>query len=374
MKDYCFVLGVWGDVLVSIQECFKSGCKNILVASNQNDIENFILAQDFVDHVYKVKYDNITNHYYSLGIDHLSKYLSEELNDQINLIDCSVDAGNNRIRYDIYKNLKVDSKSEEWALEKLKHLPKDFILLYPYSINSSDKKAHWPHWDILVKYLLDKNMNVVLCGISIDHSKFDIYENFYDLSFTTSSFQQVFALAKFAQSVYTTSNGITFFCASNDILTYTFFNYSASNYFNGFNRTIYSKKLYKISYNSTFLEALSIINSSKRKDDIFEILACFPYLHKDEMYNLLLRKNETKYQDLKNNKYNSVYSKKPFDPLVFATLVLNNDRFIYHVKADDEIIENQILENVNYFKDIFKRDIDFKFIQKPLMNYDLIIE
>lgn len=375
MNKYAVIVGAWGDVLVSIKECHSQNFTKFILLSNQNDIENFLLAQDFIKEVIKLPYNKDLVDKISLGEKHFSNYCSDIMNRNIEVKFMLFDFLNNTNRYDIFQNFKLDEKSMKWAQDICENLPKDFILFHPYSIgNSCPKNEHWKHWDSLLEYYLKKNKNIVLCGQNIDFSHFDHYENLIDLTNSTDSFQKIFALCHYAQKVIMTSNGLSFYCASNNINSVIILNKSASNYFSGFNRAIFSENIIKIEYDTPFLETISIIENNTKNQDIYKILACFPYLNREITYNSLKNKNNEICLKIKNNKILSIYSEIGFDPLIFANMILKNKRFIYHIQNYNESEEYQILENVKYFIDRYNRDIDFKFISSPILNYDLFLK
>ena len=375
MEKYAFIAGAWGDTQVSLKEVEKTGIEKIIVATGEKDIENFLLAQDFINEVIKIDFPPVLWHMAVINRNNLDEYLSIVIKKQVTVVNCAFNSSNNFIRYDLSKNVKIDEKSKQWSENISKELPKDFILFYPYSVaNSAPKEVHWPHWEQLLTYLLKKSNNIVMCGQNVDLSHFDQYDNFYDLSNITSSFQQVFALAFYAKQIITTHNGLSFFCVSNELPTTVIFNAHANSYFNGFNRSINGNNLKKIDYNSTLLEAISILENDNKIDDIYEIISSFPYLHKDHMYEYLMAKNNEVCQKIKNEKITSIYSEDGFAPIIFATMILKNKKFIYHIQNYNEKEEHQILENVKYFTERYNRDIDFKFISKPILNYDLFLK
>jgi len=371
-NNYAVVVGAWGDILVSIQECYKKNYTKFIMLSNQIDIENFLMAQSFVEEVLKLPFNNEIMTEVGKGKLSFSNYCSSVFNKKIETDFYFFDNNHNTTRYDLYQNFVTDEKSKKWAKDISENLPKDFILFHPYSVgNSCPKINHWKHWSSLIEHYVKKKHNIVLCGQNIDFSHLDGYENFYDLSNSTGSFQQIFALCHYALRIIMTSNGLSFYCASNDINSVVILNKTASNYFSGFNRTIFSKNLTKIDFNCPLLEAISIIDNNKKHEDLYEILACFPYLHREDTYNSLNDKNNPICEQIKQGQVESIYSESGFDPLIFAHMILKNKRFIYHIKNYNEDEEFKILQNVKYFIERYNRDIDFKFISKPLLNYDL---
>lgn len=373
METYALICGAWGDVLVSLKELHQTNIKKVIVASKQFDIENFLYAQGFIEEIIKIDFSSVIWNKAVNERSDVTKYISDIIGKQINLVNCSFNSGHNYIRYDLLNNLKTDEKSKQWAKALRKDLPDTFILFYPYSLgNSAPKSVHWPYWKTLLNYLLENKNNVVLCGINLDFSEFDKYDNFIDLSNTTNSFQQVFALSHYAEQIITTHNGLSFYCSSNNLNTTVIFNSHADNIFNGFNRSIQNVK--KISYNDTILDAISILESPLKKDTFKDILISFPYLHKTLIYDNIIEKDNTICNLIKINKYNSIYSNKGFLPYIIATLILCHKSFIYHMKLTDDEDEFKILENIKYLSDKYECDIDFKILNQKFLDYDIVIE
>jgi hypothetical protein len=371
MDAYVLICGAWGDIIVSLRQLKDTGISKIIAATGQKDIENFLLAQDYIDEVIKIDFPPELWINASIERNDVTDYISKKIGKQINLVNCSFNSAHNYIRYDLVKKITVDNKSKQWASVIKDDLPEDFILFYPYSLgNSAPLSVHWPYWKQFLKYLLDTKYNVVLCGMNLDFSEFDCYENFTDLSNATDSFQQVFALSHYAKQIITTHNGLSFYCSSNELKTIVIFNQHADNIFNGFNRSIQNVK--RISYNDTILDAISIFHAPIKKDTFNDILSSFPYLHKSLMYENIAEKDNILCDKVKN--CISVYSEKGFIPYIMATLILHHKRFIYHMKKMDEENEFEIIENIKYLSDKYECEIDFKILNQKTLNYDLVIE
>lgn len=373
MDTFALICGAWGDIIVSLKELKNTNISKVIAATGQNDIENFLLAQDFINEVIKTDFPSELWINAVLERNDVTSYICNKINKNVNIVNCSFNSANNYIRYDLIENLTTDEKSKKWAKEINKDLPDKFILFYPYSLgNSAPKSVHWPYWKHLLSYLLKNQNNVVLCGMNSDFSEFDVYDNFIDLSNTTNSFQQVFALSHYAEQIITTHNGLSFYCSSNNLNSAVIFNSHADNIFNGFNRSIQNVK--KISYNDTLLDAISILKNPIKKDTFNDIIASFPYLHKTLMYDNITKKNNEICNLIKLNKFNTVFSKKGFLPYVIATLILSHKSFIYHMYLLDDEDELQIIENVKYLSEKYKCDIDFKILNQKSLEYDIVIE
>lgn len=373
METYALICGAWGDIIVSLKELKNTGISKVVAASGQNDIENFLLAQDFISEVIKTDFPSELWINAVIERNDVTNFVCNKIKKNVNIVNCSFNSAFNFIRYDLVENLTTDNKSKIWAKEIRKDLPDEFIVFYPYSLgNSAPKSVHWPYWKQLLKYLLEKNNNVVLCGMNLDFSEFDKYCNFIDLSNTTNSFQQVFALSHYAEQIITTHNGLSFYCSSNNLKTTVIFNSHADNIFNGFNRSIQNVK--KISYNDTILDAISILESPLKKDTFKDILASFPYLHKTLIYDNITEKDNELCNLIKLNKYSSVYSNRGFIPYIIATLILCHKCFIYHMRLMDDENEYKIIENIKYLSNKYKCDIDFKILNQKSLDYDIVIE
>lgn len=373
METYALICGAWGDIIVSLKELKNTKISKVVAASGQHDIENFLLAQDFINEVIKTDFPSELWVNAVLERNDVTSFVCKRINKNVKIVNCSFNSAFNFIRYDLVENLITDNKSQTWAKEIREELPDKFILFYPYSLgNSAPKSVHWPYWKQLLGYLLEKKYNIVLCGMNTDFSEFDKYHNFIDLSNTTDSFQQVFALSHYAEQIITTHNGLSFYCSSNNLNTTVIFNSHADNIFNGFNRSIQNVK--KISYNDTILDAISILESPSRKDMFKDILASFPYLHKSLIYDNIIDKDHELCNLIKLNKYASVYSNKGFLPYIIATLILCHKSFIYHMKLIDGEDEFKIIENIKYLSGKYKCDIDFKILNQKNLDYDIVIE
>jgi hypothetical protein len=371
METYALICGAWGDIIVSLKELQQTNIKKVVVASKQKDIESFLYAQGFIEEIIKIDFSSDLWIKAVIERSDVSINISSIIRKNVNLINCSFNSSQNFIRYDLIKNLTTDEKSKKWAKEMKEELPDNFVLCYPYSLgNSAPLSVHWPYWKQFLKYLLDIKKNVVLCGINLDFSEFDSYDNFIDLSNATDNFQQVFALSHYSEEIITTHNGLSFYCSSNNLDTTVIFNNHADNIFNGFNRSIQNTK--RVSYNDTLLEAISIYRTPIKKDTFNDILASFPYLHKSLMYENITEKDNILCEKIKNCV--AVYSEIGFIPYILTTLILHHKRFIYHMKKMDQENEFEIIENIKYLSDKYECEIDFKILNQKTLNYDIVIE
>ena len=338
--DYALVIGAWGDVISSLHEVKISGIRKIILSTNMNHIKDFLLCQDFID---KVELIPFSHEIYTYGVDR-NKIIPDSLSRiSKNIKNCSFHMGYPFVRYDIIDGLNVSKKSKKWV-ESI-NLPEKFILFYPYSLgNSCPLERHWPHWKELLKYLLDKKNNVVVCGINYDFSDFDSYNNFYDFINATDSFEDVFALAFKANKIITTHNGLSLFCAANNLNTTVIMNLNGNSVFNGFNRNINNSNITKIDYDSTLLEAISMLNKKITKRSIENYLLNFPYLSHTEIVEL--NKNNKSVKVPKNIK--SIYSDK-FNFYVLAYILKHYKKFTYKV-GECNLDFHIFITTLNYVK------------------------
>jgi 23S rRNA pseudoU1915 N3-methylase RlmH len=358
--EYALVIGAWRDVISSLNEVKNSGIRKIILSTNMNQIKDFLLCQDFVDDVSLIPF---SHEIYAYGVDR-NKNIPESLSSvSANIKNCSFHMGYPFIRYDIIDKLNVSKKSINWAQSV--NLPDNFILFYPYSLgNSCPLERHWPHWKELLKYLLEKKYNLVVCGINYDFSEFDSYSNFHDFINVTDSFEDVFALALKANKIITTHNGLSLFCTANNLNTTVIMNLNGNSVFNGFNRNIYNSNITKIDYDSTFLEAISMLNKKIKKTSIEHYLLNFPYLSHTEIADLNKKHKAEKIpKDIK-----SIYSDN-FNFYILAYILKNYKIFKYQVgecDADSHILSTT-LEHVK------KEGLDLSFsINKNTTGIDYI--
>lgn len=334
--DYALVIGAWGDTISSLNEVKRSGIRKIILASNMPKIKDFLLSQKFIDEVVLIPFSGKV---YKFGIDRYGEMPEILSNISTNILNCSFHMTIAHVRYDIVDKLSVSEKSKNWA-ESI-NIPKDFILFYPYSLGNSVRlERHWPYWKSLLKYLLDKNKNIVLCGINYDFSEFDIYPNFYDFVNLTDSFEDVFALSFKANKIITTHNGLSLFCAANNLNTAIIMNANGNSVLNGFNRNTTNSNITKIDYQSTLLEAISILDKKQKNNSIAQILINFPYIDCREVPLIVKENKKTK----PNKNISSIYSDK-FNYYILAYIVKNFKQINYYYGSSDidkEIIDKTI--------------------------------
>ena len=58
MKKYGLVVGAWGDIICGLKEVKENNFKSIYLMTTVNDVSNFLLAQDFIDEIIEIPWDN----------------------------------------------------------------------------------------------------------------------------------------------------------------------------------------------------------------------------------------------------------------------------------------------------------------------------
>jgi hypothetical protein len=372
MKKYGLVAGAWGDIICGLKEVKENNFRSIYLMTAVNDVSNFLLAQDFIDEIIEIPWDN---HLFGLlyGRHISNKDLRIYLKSESEIINCTNMSLINAVRVDLVDNLKVDEKSMNWAKKHLSELPAEFILFQPYSTNNSAPlSVHWPHWKKLLKYLLEKNNNVVCCGINNYFFEFDKYDNFYDFTNATSSLQEIFALSLYAERTFTTHNGFSFFCSSHNLKSVVIFNNHANNIYNSFNRGINNSNLLKIDYNTDFFEAISLIESFKeRTNTVHQLLTEFPYLFYKNIPDIIkYNKNTPSSIFVSDNDIKSIYT-NTFNYYLFCLMILKNKNFTYHCS---KIEDDRMNENIKYFENKYKIKIDFRVAIGKIEEYDFTLD
>ena len=108
--------------------------------------------------------------------------------------------------------LSVNDHAQQ--LVNLDGIPEKYILLQPYSLNSSGIERHWPHWKELVTFCDLLPYTVVLVGSERWHTD---CKNIINLSGLLPDMSSVFSLAQKALFTITTTNSLPLFCMCNKL-------------------------------------------------------------------------------------------------------------------------------------------------------------
>ena len=214
----------WGDVLCSLSVLRDSGIRRAFYFGKHQGMRDFILSQDFIDDVLMRNYvmcgmrDNI---YY--GLWHNLHIYNEK---QDVSIDKIVEVSEVDISPSEIVNSVVDYKAVVHPVYQLRHLSlpvemmgwaeqevlrrRNYVLLCPYSYNSSSNEEHWPHWESYVDWLLASYPRTlfIYCGVDIRPKRWSGYRNFVNFFRHTPTAAHMYALALRADKVITTANGL----------------------------------------------------------------------------------------------------------------------------------------------------------------------
>ena len=233
-KKYGTACGVWGDIIVGLGY-FKNiiGKGEILYLGNNQQIIDYLNCQDFITNVIKlnVDEDDWKNYWvytvFKKALEHNKEYTAEPKDpfykfgykdSQFDLTHLHFELAQPDQPIYQWEGKKLPEYAEEWAREKSKELPDKFYLYQPYSFNSNNPKNHWPHWNSLTGHINNyTNKNLVLIGHNwlsgIDkYSKNMFHPKIINLYNQVPSMLHIFALAKYAKGVITTSNSLAHWC------------------------------------------------------------------------------------------------------------------------------------------------------------------
>jgi ADP-heptose:LPS heptosyltransferase len=234
ITKYGTACGVWGDIIVGLGY-FKNiiGKGEILYLGNNKQVVDYLKCQPFITDVRQLavpeeewkKYWIYTVFKYT--IEHDPNYTAQPRDPFLlagykeNMFEVT------HLHYDLAKpdqpiyqweGDNLPDYAEEWAAEFRKTLPENFYLFQPYSFNSNRPSDHWPHWDALAAHINTyTNKNLVLIG----HEWLDGIHKYsrnmnspkiINLYNQIPSMLHIFALAKYATGVITTSNSLGHWC------------------------------------------------------------------------------------------------------------------------------------------------------------------
>lgn len=419
----------WGDLFCSLESVKEYNIKKILYLGHmpESQIKEFLYAQDFIDEV-EIIYLN-DKKYFSFWEDIISRkphsqklleniLVSNNFDIQIeNIYNACLDlTGKNNITFQT-KNLKLPKYVIEWAKSFIKQNNlNSFILVNPYSVNSSAKEEHWLYWEPYLDWLFsNKNYKFVFVGYNYDLKTNLNHENVIDLFNKLPSNLHVLALSMFAESVISTSNSLSHWCNSHDITCTTMLNSRVSNKHDYFSRILKSKNIYKIWYQDSlnyakfitnkinfnknsnnlrnFLVEDQIVDENKRflfylKNDypnisnlnLEYILSSLPYVTVDDFQStsFVSMKILINYlQKLGPMKYFDVGSGYGYG---YCSLALMNDN-LKEIISFNENSEFNRRANINFkfFKERYNKNIslntidDWKLIALNVKNYDVIV-
>lgn len=418
----------WGDVFCSLESIKEYNIKNILYLGHmpETQIKDFLHAQDFIEQVETIYLND--KKYFSFWEDIISrKPYSHNLLKSIlyeNNIDIKIEniynscldlTGYNNITFQA-KNLKLPNYIITWAEKFVEqnNLNK-FILVNPYSVNSSAKEDHWLCWEPYLDWLFSKkNYKFVFVGYNYDLKTNLNHENVLNLFNKLPSNLHVMGLSLFADSVITTSNSLSHWCNSHDILCTTMLNSRVSKKHDYFCRILNSKNIYKIwhqdsleygklitnkiNFNKTikyrnFLIEDQVVDENQRylyhlKNDYFlkfnfdseYFLSSFPYVIVDDFqtnFFISMKILNRFLKIIKPLKYLEIGSGFGYG---FLSLSLQNDYLTdISIFNENSELNRRAKINVNFLNERYGKKInlktfdDYKMILLNLKDYDVIV-
>jgi ADP-heptose:LPS heptosyltransferase len=231
---YGTACGVWGDIIVGLGY-FKNtiGKGEILYLGNNQQVVDYLECQPFITKVKQLsvpeeewkKYWIYTVFKYTIKQDPTFTAEPKDPFYKLGYTDKNFEL--THLHYDLaqsdqpiyqWEGDNLPDYAEEWAEEKAKELPEFFYLYQPFSFNSNTPDDHWPHWDSLSRHIASyTNKNLVLIGHNwlpgIDRRSQNILNSkVINLYNQVPSMLHIFALAKRATGVITTSNSLGHWC------------------------------------------------------------------------------------------------------------------------------------------------------------------
>lgn len=231
-QKYGTTIGNWGDVICSLgffQERVKQG--GIVYYGGVDGMQSFLECQPFITDVKITRHKDVqefqntmralwTPELYEQGL--LTILGNTGINPE-NVINTAInfeESKNYNKNYPIARNLELPEDVKEWANRIAQDIPRPFYLLQPYSINTVNKEAHWPHWwEYILWIIRDQSKTFITIGKDWDDTPLETFNNIVRFAHKTPTMCHVFALAQLADGVITTSNSLAHFCVAQNIKT-----------------------------------------------------------------------------------------------------------------------------------------------------------
>ena len=229
-KSWGVVSGTWGDVICQLGYVQKSGIKNILYYGGSHPVMyEFLKAQSFIETLEVAYCKDLKNFMATNRLLMRKSTFSEgmEIALEGHSLSANMFSPTSAIMDDnnadpseipIARNLKVPADCYAWADQIASQLNDDFYIIQPYSINSTTREAHWPHWHELIQWLAgDFSRDYVIAGSGWDAG---LYKGFMHMRNMVDQFPTVchlYALAERSKGVITTSNSLAHWCVSQHI-------------------------------------------------------------------------------------------------------------------------------------------------------------
>jgi hypothetical protein len=229
---YGTAIGNWGDVICALgffQQ--KIGTGGIVYFGGIDGMEDFLKCQTFITDIRTTRHKDVvefqttmqalwTPELYEQGLLTILGNTGLTPDDIVNTALSFEESSHYNSDYPLARNLNLPQEAKDWAANVCVNIPRPFYLLQPYSINTVNRQAHWPHWwEYILWIIRDQEKTFVTIGKEWDDSPLETFNNIVRLTNQTPTMNHVFALAELADGVITTSNSLAHFCAAQNIKT-----------------------------------------------------------------------------------------------------------------------------------------------------------
>jgi hypothetical protein len=274
-------MGSWGDCLIALGT-FRHlvGRGGLLLWAQDPAIEQFARAQNFVEDVRFVPfprteenialYGKVCDEGYGPDTEPWRKVFNEStvpdfaaLSGQGRVTPTHIDTELAKRRQAFHwhgARLPLSTNGEVYWFIENHEIPDGFVLLQPYSINSSSLEQHWPHWQEALEYLLrytPYTYVVVGTGWKCEVAR---HPRLINLEDCTSSMLEVFALAERARAVITTSNCLSHYAVIQNLPAVVVGNAPLSNPDSYFRRWLQADDINLVEFEATPADFIRIAN------------------------------------------------------------------------------------------------------------------
>jgi hypothetical protein len=266
-NQWGIVAAAWGDVLCSLSAVKQEGVRNLVYFGNMHGMDKFLSAQHFVDRVVSINYTDYGMEYadYHNIWHHLCSYnartpqilsilfrMTKIPLDGNKVTNCCMDPFANNRGIMQASDISLPQEAVIWAMECTQDI-KGYILICPYSYNSSPRSFHWSEWDSYLHWLLKSypNQKFVYCNTDESGAQFECYPNFINMYRKTPTAAHMYALASLSQGVITTSNGLCHWLNASQIPSLVVLNKPAERPFDFYKRILDERWLWLLPSNSS---------------------------------------------------------------------------------------------------------------------------
>lgn len=222
--NWGLLYAAWGDLLCSLSVLRDSGFRRVFYFGSHMGVNTFLRSQDFIDEVVSRDYKKLGMRYgayYGIWF-HLHMYTEKAdlgLSRILDLADLGIAREKifnsvmdyRAIVHPIHqlRGLSLSQESQDWAAANTARRP-NYVLLCPYSFNSTHPSEQWPHWEPYLDWLLRAfpHKLFIYCGVDIRPDRWMNRRNFVNFHLHTPTAEHMYALASRADKVITTANGL----------------------------------------------------------------------------------------------------------------------------------------------------------------------